>query len=218
MLFLYRLKDASPFCVLKKNTRIGANEMSNQKVNVAIIVGTPNKHSRLQGLIQIVDERLRTTGNVTLNYVHAAELPPEDLIDARFDSPEVIQANKKVVEADAVVIASPVYKASYSGILKAYLDLLPQKGLSGKPVLPLVIGGTISHLLAIDYALKPVLSALGARNILGGVYAVDSWVTRTEQGGFELTEELKARLEASAEELLQEALLRAQSSRLQINV
>ncbi|MDQ0896682.1 NAD(P)H-dependent oxidoreductase [Paenibacillus sp. V4I7] len=61
-------------------------------------------------------------------------------------------------------------EASYTGVLKAFLDLLPQKGLECKVVLPLAVGGTISHLLAIDYALKPVLSALGARNILQGVY------------------------------------------------
>ena len=68
-------------------------------------------------------------------------------------------------------------------------------------VLPLFIGGTIAHLLAIDYALKPVVNALGGTNILGGVFAVDQWVSRTEHGGFELTEELKDRIDASISEL-----------------
>lgn len=74
-----------------------------------------------------------------------------------------------------VVIASPVYKASYTGILKAFLDLLPQTGLKGKVTLPLFIGGTIAHLLSLDYTLKPLLSVLGSRNIVGGVFTIDQW-------------------------------------------
>ena len=61
-----------------------------------------------------------------------------------------------------MVVSTPVYKAAYSGVLKVFLDLLPQFGLAGKVVLPLVTGGTASHVLAIDYALRPVLLALGA--------------------------------------------------------
>lgn len=93
-----------------------------------------------------------------------------------------------------MIVGSPVYKASFSGVLKAYLDLLPQKALAGKPVLPLFIGGSIAHLLAIDYALKPVLSALGARYQFGGVYAVESQVARLPEGRFRLDEELAGRL------------------------
>jgi FMN reductase len=68
------------------------------------------------------------------------------------------------------------YKAAYTGILKTYLDLLPQNGLAGKIVLPIAIGGTIAHLLTLDYALKPLLSTLGARHILAGIYFLDSQI------------------------------------------
>ncbi|MCH1932822.1 NAD(P)H-dependent oxidoreductase, partial [Shewanella sp. A25] len=85
---------------------------------------------------------------------------------AKYNSEAILATNKKVEEADAVIVASQVYKASFTGILKTYLDLLPQKGLENKIVLPLMLGGTISHLLAIDYSLKPVLASLGAENII----------------------------------------------------
>jgi len=65
-------------------------------------------------------------------------LPAEDLIKARFDSEAILNANKKVAEADGVIIASPVYKAAYTGILKTYLDLLPQKGFAEKTIFPLL--------------------------------------------------------------------------------
>ncbi|OBA01616.1 hypothetical protein A9P44_06855 [Paenibacillus polymyxa] len=67
--------------------------------------------------------------------------------------------------------------------------------------MPLFIGGTLAHLLVIDYALKPVLSALGGRHILGGVYAVDQWVERLPGEAYGLSEELVARLERSVKEL-----------------
>jgi FMN reductase len=186
--------------------------MAKRNLKITIIAGSPNKVSRLNGLTQFAEKKLQASGNVQINWVHAAELPPEDLIYAKFDSPEVQRANEKVQEADAVIVASPVYKASYSGVLKTYLDLLPQKALEGRLVLPLFIGGTISHLLSIDYALKPVLAALGARHVLGGVFAVDSWVTKTDQGGYELAEELKSRLEDSVAELIRETAWRVEKA------
>ena len=63
------------------------------------------------------------------------------------------------------------------GALKTLLDLLPERALEGKIVLPLATGGTIAHMLAVDYALKPVLNALKAQEILHGVFADDSQVT-----------------------------------------
>lgn len=67
-------------------------------------------------------------------------------------------------------------------------------------------------MLSIDYALKPVLSALGARHILGGVYTVDSQVARTGQGGFDIAEELHGRLQDNILELVQETKRRIASA------
>ncbi len=62
-----------------------------------------------------------------------------------------------------MVIGTPVYKAAYSGLLKSLLDLLPQYALAGKTVLPLATGGSTAHVLAIDYALRPVLAPWALR-------------------------------------------------------
>lgn len=178
---------------------------------VTVINGTPTPGSRLTAIIALAEELLAKEG-IEVNHVNVGELPPEDLIHTKFESEAIVKANALVAEADAVIIASPVYKASYTGVLKTFLDLVPQKGLAGKIILPLFIGGSLAHLLTIDYALKPVLSALGARHILGGVYTVDSQVARTEQGGFEIAEELQARLRDNIQELLQETKRRIASA------
>ncbi|MED4917482.1 MULTISPECIES: NADPH-dependent FMN reductase [Geobacillus] len=167
--------------------------------DIVIINGSPSSTSRLNGLIDYADQTLQQAG-FTVENIHVAELPPEDLLRARWDSPAISAANEKVANARGVIIASPVYKASYTGVLKAYLDLLPQKGLQHKVVLPLFIGGSLAHLLVMDYGLKPVLSALGARYVLGGVYAVDQWVTRLPDGGYTLPEELTNRLDENLSE------------------
>ncbi|MWV44519.1 NADPH-dependent FMN reductase [Paenibacillus sp. HJL G12] len=170
---------------------------------IALIAGSPANGSRLFGLVQYATDHLALSG-FDIDLISAADLPAEDLLRADFNSTAIRKALASVEQADAVIIASPVFKASYSGALKTILDLVPQKGFQGKVVLPLFIGGTIAHLLAVDYALKPVVAALGGTNILGGVFAVDGWISRTEHGGFELTEPLKERLDASLSELILE--------------
>lgn len=180
---------------------------------VTIINGNPSLTSRLSAIIGLTEEILKKE-NLEVHHVNVAELPPEDLIHTKFESEAIVKANALVAQADAVIIASPVYKASYTGVLKTFIDLIPQKGLAGKVILPLFIGGSLAHLLSIDYSLKPVLAALGARHILGGVYAVDNQVARTEAGGFDIAEELRIRLEDNAAELIKETRLRVENNQL----
>ncbi|AOZ92479.1 NADPH-dependent FMN reductase [Paenibacillus crassostreae] len=176
---------------------------------IVVINGNPSLTSRLQAVIEYLEKILSDSG-IEVSRIDVAKLPPEDLIHTKFESEPIVKANGLLAEADAVIVASPVYKASYTGVLKTFLDLVPQKGFAGKITLPLFIGGSMAHLLAIDYALKPVLSALGARYILGGVYTVDSQVVRKEDGGMEIAEELKLRLNAALEELVSETRLRSE--------
>lgn len=172
-----------------------------------IINGSPTVGSRLTAIMDFAERSLSDAG-FEVSRIHVGQLPPEDLIHTKFESEHIVKANGLVAEADAVIIASPVYKASYTGVLKTFLDLIPEKGLAGKIILPLFIGGSLAHLLSIDYSLKPVLSSIGARHILGGVYAVDAQVARTEEGGFEIADVLQDRLDSAVEELVEETRLR----------
>lgn len=171
---------------------------------IVLLQGSPTAKSRLHGVLDRVRQQIEAGGD-QVSVINVRDLPAEELLHARFDSEAIAAANKLVAEADAVVIASPVYKASFTGVLKAYLDLLPQKGLENKVVLPLVVGGTIAHLLAIDYAFKPVLSVLGARNILTGVFVLDTQVTWGEDGRANIEADIASRLDAAVSLLVQEA-------------
>lgn len=160
--------------------------------NIAIIYGGNSLQSRLKGVLDYTEDFLRERSH-TFETINVIDFPANDLITANYNSPAILEANHKVEEATAVILLTPVYKASYTGILKTYLDLLSQKALQGKAVLPLVMGGSFGHLLAIDYALKPVLSALGATKLLDGAYVVDQQIKRTYRS-FEINDEAEERL------------------------
>jgi FMN reductase len=185
------------------------NERGGEVAKIVVINGTPSLVSRINAVIEYAEASLIDQG-FEVERINVAELPAEDLIHTKFESDAIVKANGLVAEADAVIVVSPVYKASYTGVLKTFLDLVPQKGLAGKIVLPLFMGGSLAHLLTIDYALKPVLSVLGARYILGGVYAVDSQVVRNDHGVVELAEELKLRLNDALAELAEETTHRVE--------
>jgi FMN reductase len=162
---------------------------------VTIISGSPSEQTRLNGALNYVAEFFEGV-NHSPEIIHIRNLPAADLIQARFDSKVIIEANKKVEDSSIIVILTPVYKASFTGVLKTYLDLLPQNSLQNKTILPIAIGGSTGHLLMIDFALKPVLAALGATRILKGTYIVDSQVKKLGNNRYELDVEVKNRLDA----------------------
>jgi FMN reductase len=139
-------------------------------MNVLLLGGSPSAPSTTWRLLQLLGDRLAALGHRTLA-LQVRELPAAALLRADRDDPALREALAMVLDADAVVVATPVYKASFSGLLKVFLDLLPQDGLAGKLVLPLATGGSQSHMLALDYALRPVLASLGPRHILPSIYA-----------------------------------------------
>ncbi|KOY55756.1 MULTISPECIES: NADPH-dependent FMN reductase [unclassified Streptomyces] len=139
--------------------------------------GSPSPHSRTAVVADHVLRRLAHAGYDTA-HLAVRELPAADLLSARRGEPEIRRALEAVAAADGIIVATPVYKASYTGLLKAFLDLLPQDGLAGKTVLPIATGGSLAHVLTLDYALRPVLAALGARHVTAGRFVLDSSVER----------------------------------------
>lgn len=144
-------------------------------MRVITLAGSPRFPSRSSALLEYAREQL-TSLEVEVCHWNLHNFSPEDLLYARFDSPALKAFSEQLHGADGLIVATPVYKASFSGALKTLLDLLAERALEGKVVLPLATGGTVAHMLAVDYALKPVLSALKAQEILHGVFADDSQV------------------------------------------
>ncbi|WP_030245526.1 NADPH-dependent FMN reductase [Streptomyces sp. NRRL S-350] len=148
---------------------------------VLSVSGSPSPTSRTTRLLRHVDALLAERGHHVVP-LEARSLPAHALLSGDFDHPGIVAATELFARADGVVIGTPVYKAAYSGLLKALLDVLPQYALAGKVVLPLATGGSPAHVLAVDYALRPVLSSMGAGHITQGWFVLDRDVAAREDG------------------------------------
>lgn len=166
---------------------------------ILLIAGSPTAPSRSALLLDHAAARLKLQG-LDVIQVSVRDFPAEDLVQAKFDSPAFAAFKSQVESAAGIIVATPIYKASYTGVLKALLDILPQSALRGKTLLPIATGGSPAHLLAIDYAIKPLLAVLGASDIQQGVYVVDSQFQYTADG-FTLDAELQHRLDDSIDRL-----------------
>ncbi len=174
------------------------------RMKILGIQGSPSAVSRSGSLLALAQSRLQVVAS-SAGSIAVRELPAQALLHAQFDHPLIQLALPEVAQAQVLLVATPIYKAAYSGVLKSFLDLLPQDALRGKTVLPLATGGSIAHLLALDYALKPVLSALGARDILDPVFATDAQIVRHETLGYSPSPEVVARVEAALQTLIDRA-------------
>lgn len=170
-------------------------------MNVLLLGGSPSSPSTTWRLLQLVGERLAAQGHRTVA-VQVRELPALALLRGDLADPAIAVAAAQVLEADAVVVGTPVYKAAYSGMLKLFLDLLPQDGLAGKLVLPLATGGSQSHMLALDYALRPVLASLAPRHILPSIYATSEQLPWRPEQGLLPAAPVAARIDAGIEQLV----------------
>lgn len=178
-------------------------------MSVLFVAGSPSEHSRSAALLEAVQQRLEQQAGsrrLHVDRVQIRDLSPQALLLADWNHASVRRAIAQVEAASALVIATPVYKAAYSGVLKVFLDLLPQTALKGKVVLPLATGGSPHHMLALDYALRPVLQSLGARHILPGVYASDSQIPKDEGGSYRIGDEIQDRLDDAVAALVNDGL------------
>ena len=174
-------------------------------MSALLLAGSPSQHSRSAALLDAVAQRLRGRG-AQVDRIHIRDLSPQALLLADTGHPSISQAVAQVAAARVLVVSTPVYKAAYSGVLKVFLDLLAQTALQGKTVLPLATGGSPHHMLALDYALRPVLQSLGAKHILPGIYATDAQVTVTPEGAYSVGPEIALRLDDAVNVLVNEAL------------
>lgn len=163
-------------------------------MSIVFISGSPSANSRTAHLLQEVRQRLAAHGETT-EWIAIRDLPATPLLHAQAGDTEIAAAIASVARARAVVIASPIYKAAYSGLLKLFLDLLPQKAFEDKLVLPVSSAGSALHVLALDFTIRPVLAALGAREVIPPVSALDSQIDLFPDGSVQLDRLILTRLD-----------------------
>jgi FMN reductase len=142
------------------------------------LVGNPRAESRThqlaRGLCAALAEHLPGSASVE---VDLAPFGPRVLDPA---DGEVDAALAQVLGANVLVLASPTYKGTYSGLLKAFLDRAGHRALEGVGAVPILLGGAPDHSLAIDVHFTPLLLELGASVPVRGLFVLESDVDRFE--------------------------------------
>lgn len=137
-----------------------------------LISGSPSPSSKSRTLLERARKQLESGGFDT-TLIDLSVLPAVGLLGRQGDD-RVAEALHQVVSAKIVAASSPVYRATYSGLLKVFFDLLPQDALEGKIAIPILTGGGQAHVLALDYGLRPLFASIGATVIANGVYGYDA--------------------------------------------
>ncbi|SEF79068.1 FMN reductase [Nonomuraea solani] len=140
---------------------------------IVTVVGNPREGSRT---LAVAEAAARAIGSRLAagphEVVDLSALGPHLLAPGA--SPGVEVALELVREADVLVVASPTYKGTYTGLLKAFLDRLPPDALAGKAALPLLVMGDAKHALAVEVHLRPLLVELGATVPTPGLAVLES--------------------------------------------
>ena len=154
-----------------------------------LIAGSPRQSSRSRALLAQVENSLISHGwQPTL--LDLSSFSADALLGRRAD-PVVRAALESVRGAALIVAATPVYRATYSGLLKTFFDLLGTGDLDGKPAIAFATGASPDHAGAISSGLVPLFESVGAR-VVASLYATDA-----EFRGGEPDPSLSARIETT---------------------
>ncbi len=151
--------------------------------HILAVSGSPSPTSRTAAVVDNVSRRVRHDGH-SVDVLHLRSLPASPLLNADHADPFIADAAERLRRADAVVVGTPVYKASYSGLLKVWFDSVTQLAFTGKTILPLATGGSLANVLALDYALRPVLAAMGAAHVVPGYFVLDRLLVADPDAGW----------------------------------
>lgn len=138
-------------------------------MDVAVVVGNPKPRSRTLAAATLVAERL--AGGPPAVTLDVVELGPGLL---GWGDAAVTSAVESVKRCDVAVFASPTFKASFTGVLKLFLDQFGNDGLAGVVAVPLMLGAAPHHALAPEVQLRPVLVELGASCPTRALYLLES--------------------------------------------
>jgi FMN reductase len=141
-------------------------------LQIVTVVGNPRPGSRTHTLAQtLADELGAVLPESKVSGVDLAILGYRVLDPADADAAAAVA---QVLEADILIVASPTYKATYSGLLKAFLDRLGTGSLAGKRAIPVLLGGAPNHQLAVDVHFTPLLLELGAAVPVRGLFVLEA--------------------------------------------
>ncbi|WP_368660583.1 FMN reductase [Acinetobacter sp.] len=149
---------------------------SQQKpLNLVVISGGLNAPSKTEVLVQALVDTLAQAIPIQTHFIKFSEIAPLFAGTIyRNQLPQQVQDDLIAVEtADALIVGTPVYRASFTGLFKHFFDFVEQNALIDVPVLLAASGGSERHALVLEHQLRPLFSFFQAQTLPIGVYATD---------------------------------------------
>ncbi|HET8937106.1 MAG TPA: NAD(P)H-dependent oxidoreductase [Polyangiales bacterium] len=171
-----------------------------EPADVLLIAGSPGGSSRSAALLEALGKRLQAQG-LSLRQYGLRDFSAEALVLGKFDAPEVVAFVAAVRSAKALVFATPVYKAVYSGGLKTIIDLIAPEGLEGKALLAVATAKLDAHGVTVDAAFQGLYDFFRGSRRLPTLFLLDPQLT-LEGGSLELDDKAQRALEAAERALV----------------
>jgi FMN reductase len=147
-------------------------------LKISIVVGNPKPKSRTLKVAETLAEKLFGTLARSADVIDLANYRDEIL---SWPSEKMDALNASVASSDFAIFASPTYKATYTGLLKVFLDRYPANGLAGVTAIPLLTGADQAHAMGPTVSLAPLLAELGAAVPGRGFYFVIGQMDRLDE-------------------------------------
>jgi FMN reductase len=167
--------------------------------HIVFITSSPSAKSRSSFLADFVEKQIRANGHRATAYA-VTDFDATDLILGRSDGPAVTAFVQTVKGADALVLATPVYKATYTGALKTVVDLIPPDALEGRLALGIATTRLGDHAASVDAAYRSLFAFFRART-LDPLVLLDRELASGPEG-FAFEEAGRARVDRSVQALL----------------
>ncbi|HYH60746.1 MAG TPA: NADPH-dependent FMN reductase [Solirubrobacterales bacterium] len=155
-------------------TGLGGRPQAPDRQRVVALVGDPRAHSRTAALASALAVRLAREvigGSRPDSAWKLIELSGWTHDRSVYDWSVLVQ------DADVLIVASPIKQGSFTGLLKSFLDILPDRALEGATAIPVTVARTPRHALSADVHLRPVLGELGASCPTPSLFALESRLT-----------------------------------------
>lgn len=186
-----------------------------RQFKVVAISGSVQRPSRTLILLQALVERLGQQLPIEVRLIELAEVGPQFAgVLRREVLPAAVQDHLRAIEsADLLIAASPVYRASYTGLFKHLFDFVHHEALRNVPVLLAATGGSERHALVIDHQLRPLFGFFQALSLPVGVYAAETDFTHYRISSTEVLERIERAVESALSSLAPDARRTASAAR-----
>lgn len=170
-----------------------------KKLKVVAVSGSVQQPSRTLVLLKALVGGLAQQLPIELHLIELSEVGPQFAgVLRRADLPAAVEADLQAIEsADLLIAASPVYRASYTGLFKHLFDFVHHEALQNVPVLLAATGGSDRHALIIDHQLRPLFGFFQALSLPIGVYAAEADFAHYQIASPQLLERIERAVEAA---------------------